>query len=106
VVLSRADDVLLIDQVLGSPSRQSRTARIVISSRTHIGGRRNAAAAIRIGDLVRADGVASPDGSLEALYLEVVLTVEEISMGRPVATGTSGLLWQWILHGSLTIPLR
>lgn len=106
VVLSRSDDVLIVDQVLGSAGRESRTVKILISPRTRISGRRSAAGAICVRDLIRADGVESPDGTLEALNLEVVLTADEISLGRPAQTGASGLLWQWILNGSLAFPLR
>ena len=105
VVLSRSDDVLIVDQVLRSAAGESRTVKILISPRTRIGGRRSAAGDICVRDLIRADGIASPDGTLEALNLEVVLTADEISLGRPAGTA-SGLLWQWILNGSLAVPLR
>jgi hypothetical protein len=106
VVLSCSDGVLIVDQVLRSASRQSRTAKILISPRTRISGRRSAAAAIRVQDLIRADGIQAADGSLEALNVEVVLTADEVSVGRPAQTNTPGLLWRWIFNGGLTFPLR
>ena len=105
VVISHSERVLVIDQVLRAAAEQPRTARIVLSARTRIAGRRTTAAAIRVNDLVRADGILAPDGSLEALHLEVVLTADEISVAHSAPAGLSGRFWQWILNGSLTIPL-
>jgi len=105
VVIARSERVLVIDQVLRSSAGQSRTARVVLSTRTHVAGRRTTAAAIRVDDLVRADGVESTDGSLEALYVEVVLVAEEVSVARPAPAGASGLFWDWIRTGGITIPL-
>ena len=105
VVISRSERVLVIDQVLRAADGQPRTTRVVMTSRTHVGGRRTAAAAIRLNDLVRADGVPSGDGSLEGLPVEVVLKGEEMSISRRPPEGLTGLFWQWILNRGLTIPL-
>ena len=105
VVISRSERVLIVDQVLRAPQGQPRTRRVVLSPDTQVGGRRTAAAAIRVHDLIRADGRESADGSLEALLVEVVLTGEEISLARAAPAGPSNVFWQWVLKGSLAIPL-
>jgi hypothetical protein len=105
VVLSRSECVLVVDQIALPAAGQSRTVRVLVSPRTRIAGRRTDAAAIRADDLIRADGLAVPDGSLEALHIEVILTANEVAIGRPSQAGFGGLLWEWIRHGSLTIPL-
>jgi hypothetical protein len=105
VVLSRSAQVLVVDQVVAPAPGQSRTVRVIVSPRTQIAGRRTDAAAIRADDLIRADGLTGPDGSLEALHIEVILTAGEVGLGGPPRAGSEGLLWEWIRHGSLTIPL-
>lgn len=105
VVLSCSAQVLIVDQVVAPAPGQSRTVRVLISPRTRIAGRRTDADAIRADDLIRADGVNAPDGSLEALHIEVILTAGDVGLGGPAGTGPGGLLWEWIRHGSLTIPL-
>jgi hypothetical protein len=106
VVISRSAGLLIIDQVLLAESGQPRTAQVVISPRTRVAGRRSAAPDISVHDLIRADGIRLPDGSLEALHIEIVLTAEEISRGRPAQSGFSSLFWDWVLRGSVSIPLR
>jgi hypothetical protein len=105
VVLSCSTQVLVVDQVLTPAPGQSRTVRVIVSPQTQIAGRRTDAAAIRADDLIRADGFTAPDGSLEALHIEVILTAGDVGIGGPGRAGPEGLLWEWIRHGSLTLPL-
>jgi len=105
IVLSRSEQVLVVDQVALPAPRQSRTVRVLVSPHTRIAGRRTTADAIRADDLIRADGLAAPGGGLEALHIEVILTAGDVGMGRPSRAGFGGLLWEWIRHGSLTLPL-
>jgi hypothetical protein len=105
IVLSRSEDILVVDQVARAAAGQPRTVRVTISPRTLVAGRRTSAAAIRPDDLIRADGLAALDGSLAALHIEVVLTADEIGLGRPSTAGLNGVFWEWIRRGALTIPL-
>lgn len=105
VVLGRLEQVLIVDQVLGPPVGHSRTVRVLVSSRTLITGRRTDVVAIRRDDLIRADGVVAADGSLDASAIEVILTAGDMALRRPGRGGRSGLLWDWILTGSLSLPL-
>ncbi len=105
VVISRTEQALIVDQVLALDTALARTVRVVMTWRTHVAGRRNAAPAISVRDLVRADGFYLPDGSLEALHVEVILTAEEALVARRPLAGFAGMFWNWILNGSLSIPL-
>jgi len=104
VVIARSEHLLVVDQVLRTAG-QPRTVRVILTSRTQVAGRRGTGGAIRIHDLIRAEGVESADGSLEALHVEVVLTAEEISVTRPAPAGPWGPFWEWIRTGSLSFPL-
>ena len=101
-VVSRSEGALAIRHV----DRSMVTVRLM--SATVISGVRASGGEIAVGDLIRAEGVREGDGSGDDVILasrvEVVLGAEALERShRPV---TTSVFWNWILNGSLSVPLR
>ncbi|HET6946693.1 MAG TPA: hypothetical protein VFJ45_02645 [bacterium] len=100
-VVSRSVGALAIRHIDGS------MVTVRLMNATVISGVRASRGEIALGDLIRAEGVREGDGSGDDVILasrvEVVLGAEALERSRPAPTS---VFWNWILNGSLSVPLR
>lgn len=74
---------------------------VALTPATVVAGVRAAAPEIALRDLVRVEGTREPGGRIVARRVDVVLAAEGLSRSRP----TYSVFWNWVVNGSLSLPL-
>jgi len=101
-VVSRSAGALALRHVDGS------MVTVRLMSATVISGVRTSGGEIAVGDLIRAEGVREGDRHGDDVILasrvEVVLGAETLE--RSHRRVTTNVFWNWVLNGSLSVPLR
>jgi len=99
-VLSREGEVLVVQRGAGAP------VRVVLGPETVVTGGRGSAAEIAVHDLVSAEGSAGADEAIRAARVDVVLTADGLTVGRPASAGGAGAFWRWLANSALAAPGR
>lgn len=75
---------------------------VLLSAATVIGGLRRSPGEITVNDVVRVEGVRAAGGGVAAHRVDVVLAAEGFRRAQPEY---NSVFWNWVVNGSLSVPL-
>ncbi len=79
--------------------------RVLLMPETRVIGARTLSSEIAVHDLVNAEGAVVGERTMEAAFIDVVLTAAGIGISTR-RSGLGSIFWNWVLNRSLMFPVK